>query len=255
MKSKLTQLFFLSMVVSLFITAGTSSQSQQNPEPQKNDSITANYRDSMYNAMKEMQKAQKEMQNQYKKQMEEQSDMNGGQPSMFGVRLDLIFGYTGTNSTYESTNSIGGVQTGAKNGGFAGANITLTLMGFSFTTGLSYSSKGFKTNTGNQFDMNYINLPIMMSFDFKVGKKVIIEPSIGPYIGIGLSNNNSDSLMKNIDIGIIGNLQGTYMFHKHIGALVGFKYEYGGLNNMSSNSAAQIKTKTWALYSGVKFVF
>lgn len=241
------QLFFLIAVMS-FLTAKTYSQ--------QNDSARSR-QDSLARMMEEYKKVQKEYaekQKEYEEQMEDYS-----QPKMFGARLDILFGYTSSNAVYDINTAVNNIQTGTKNGAFIGANVTLSLMGFSFTTGLSYSGKGFKTNTGNTTNMNYFNIPLLLSFNFNVGK-VLIEPSVGPYVGILLSSSSSmggsnDSLFKNIDIGILGSLQGTYMFQKHIGALLGFKYEYGGLNNLSQNTENTFNTKTWTLYSGVKFVF
>lgn len=271
-RSKVSQsldLFFLSIVTVLLIS-GTTLAQNMNQNGNQNDSMHVSRNDSLsqdsINQMvKDMQKNYKEQMKQYEeamkeqkkvqKEYEEQQNSYGQQSGLFGVKLDVILGYTGSNSTYEGTSSFNGVQTNAKNGGFVGANVTLTLMGFQITTGLSYSSKGFKTSSGNAFDMNYINLPLMMSFNFNIGKKVLIEPSFGPYIGFGLSNSKADSSLKKIDIGITGSLQGTYMFQKHLGAVLGFKYEQGGLNNLSGTSSASVKTKTWCMYSGVRVVF
>lgn len=239
---KTLKLFFLLIVMNLSLTVVTLSQ-------QKNDTARVKLQDSVAMIMKQAEKMQKE----YARKMEEQENMNGQQNSLFGVRLDLILGYTSSNANYETNTNAGGVQTNIKNGAFGGANITLNLMGFSFTTGVSYSSKGFKTDNGNDYNMNYFNLPFLLSFNFNIGK-VLIEPSFGPYVGIMLSGNN-DSMYKNIDIGALGSIQGSYMFQKHLGALVGFKYEYGGLNNLSKNSTSDLHTKTWTLYSGLKIVF
>jgi hypothetical protein len=61
--------------------------------------------------------------------------------------------------------------------------------------------------------------------------------------------------VKNFDFGLTGNLQGAYMFQKLLGVLLGFKYEYGGLNNLGNNDAINsIRTSTFFIYSGIKFV-
>jgi hypothetical protein len=61
--------------------------------------------------------------------------------------------------------------------------------------------------------------------------------------------------VKNFDLGLTGNIQGAYMFQKHLGALLGVKYEYGGLNNLGNNEAIKsIKTSTFFIYSGIKFL-
>lgn len=146
--------------------------------------------------------------------------------------------------------------TKTKVGPSIGAILSIDFLGFGFTTGLHYTGKGIKTESG-QFDqnLNYLNIPLLLYFDFDLGK-VLIDGNLGPYFGLLVSQEeNSMIKVKNFDLGLTGNLQGAYLVQKHIGVLLGLKYEYGGLNNLVQNpSINSIKTNTFFVYTGVKFV-
>jgi hypothetical protein len=83
---------------------------------------------------------------------------------------------------------------------------------------------------------------------------LIIDGNVGPYFGLLVSQEeNSLIKVKNFDLGLTGNLQGAYLIQKHVGILLGLKYEYGGLNNLVQNqSINSIKTNTFFVYTGVK---
>ena len=100
----------------------------------------------------------------------------------------------------------------------------------------------------------------MFAFNFDI-KRVRIDLAAGPYIGILLSSDaNSQYTMKNLDLGIVANVQGTYFFNRFLGTLLGVKYEQGGLNNLlqntpgSNNNVTSIKTTNWFIYTGIKFI-
>jgi hypothetical protein len=82
----------------------------------------------------------------------------------------------------------------------------------------------------------------------------------GPYIGILLSQEKSEYYtLSNIDLGIVGTLQGSYFFNRFMGALLGVKYEHGGLNNLISSDVqngyvSSVKSRNWFIYTGMKFV-
>lgn len=146
-------------------------------------------------------------------------------------------------------------STSTKIGPTVGAILSVDLFGFGFTTGFQYSSKGFKTSSGNSFGANYFNLPLLFYFDTQIDK-IIIDGNIGPYFGLLLSSEPSTVYkIKNFDFGLTGNVQGAYMFQKHLGVLLGVKYEYGGLNNLGNNDKVnKITSSTFYIYSGVKFI-
>jgi len=185
---------------------------------------------------------------------EEKSKKSG----IFNLNLDIQLGVSISKTTFNfnttDTNHLSNTST--KVGPAAGLILSVDFLGFGFTTGLQYASKGFKQDNGNSVNMNYFNIPLLLYFDFNISKKVIIDGNIGPYFGLLMSSDESTVYkIKNFDFGLTGNLQGAYMFSNHIGSLLGVKYEYGGLNNLGNNeSIKSIRTSTMFIYTGVKFV-
>jgi hypothetical protein len=145
--------------------------------------------------------------------------------------------------------------TQSKVGPAIGAILSLDFLGFGFTTGFQYSNKGFESTGGTKTNLNYFNIPLLFYFDFNVGEKIRIDGNLGPYFGLLLSDDKDPRYkVKNFDFGLTGNLQGAYMFNKYMGALLGGKYEYGGLNNLGSNeNFKKITTSTITIYTGLKF--
>lgn len=139
-----------------------------------------------------------------------------------------------------------------------GADITLTVLGYGITTGMVYSKKGFQTTNGTNYNFHYFIIPLLLYFNFDVGK-VVIDGNFGPYFGLLLShddftqNNLALYKMKNFDLGLTANIQGAYMFTKVLGILLGYKFEYGGLNNLASNEIInKMTTQTHFIFTGLK---
>lgn len=185
---------------------------------------------------------------------------------IFNLSLDLQLGMTISNTKFNfnanDTSSASAKVSGSssKVGPSIGAFVSINLLGFGFSSGLVYSSKGFQTTSGENFNYHYINIPLLFYFNFDFGK-VIIDGNVGPYFGLLLnqdditSNPSNPYLLKNFDLGLTGNLQGTYMFAKHLGALLGGRFEYGGLNNLVSNQLiSRVSTQTFFIYTGMRFV-
>lgn len=229
---------------------------------QKNDSLYKNtYDTAYYSKMRDsLMKVYSNQNKDYEKMVnKQQSKQRGFGSSFFGLNLDVIFGVGFSNTTFDVNNDTTGLSnTNSKTGPMLGVNVNFNLIGFALSTGFNYSSKGFKTNNSDVFSANYINIPLMFAYNFNV-KRVEVDIAAGPYVGILLSQDTSQYYsMKNIDIGIAGTLQGTYFFNRFLGALLGVKYEHGGLNNLlktgtSNNYVSSIKTRNWFIYSGVKF--
>jgi len=182
--------------------------------------------------------------------------------SLFNLNLDIQLGLGISNTSFDLNKYDSTTQyvkdPSTKLGPSVGAILSVDFLGFGFTSGLQYTSKGFETATNKTTALNYFNIPLLFYFDFRMDK-VIIDGNIGPYFGLLLSQDDDSSVVpfkvKNFDLGLTGNIQGAYMFQKHLGALLGVKYEYGGLNNLGSNEAIKsIKTSTFFIYSGIKFV-
>jgi len=186
-------------------------------------------------------------------------EMRLAKNKIFNLRLDVDLGLniSSTNfnlSKVDSTNqSLNSTQT--RTGPSAGVVLSIDFLGFGFTSGLQYASKGFVVTNGTNFNLNYFNIPLLFYFDFTISK-VIIDGNVGPYLGLLLSQTSSPLYsVKNFDFGLTGNVQCAYMITKHIGPLLGLKYEYGGLNNLGSNeNISSIRTSSFFIYTGVKFV-
>jgi hypothetical protein len=187
------------------------------------------------------------------------------QGGIFNLSLDVQLGLTISNTKFNfnatDTNSSKVTGTSAKPGPSIGAFVSIYFLGFGFSSGLVYSAKGFQTSSGENFNYHYLNIPLLFYFNFDFGK-VIIDGNIGPYFGLLLNQDeitsnptNNPYLLKNFDLGVTGNLQGTYMFAKHLGVLLGGRFEYGGLNNLISNELiSSVSTQTFFIYTGMRFV-
>jgi outer membrane protein with beta-barrel domain len=247
---KLTMLMLLTAMISLPLHA----QNQNDSAKKESYNYYMKMRDSLMKAYTDQNKELEDRMNG------ENENRHGLGSNLFSLKLDVIFGVGFSSTQFDlNTDTSGLSNTESKKGPMVGANVTFGLLGFYLTTGFSYSSRGFKTsNSSNEFSANYFNIPLMFSYNFNI-KKVEIDLSAGPYIGIRLSQDTSSVYQfKNIDIGIAGSLQGSYFFNRFMGAMVGVKYEHGGLNNLlettGQNNISSIKTRNLFIYSGVKFV-
>ncbi len=241
----------------IFMAVCTYSVRSQTDTLHKNYSDTTNYAKMRDSLMKVYTQQNKD----YQKMMEKQeSKKRGLGSSFFGLNLDVIFGIGFSNTDFDVNQDTSGLNnTTSKTGPMLGVNVNFNLIGFSLSTGFNISSKGFTTSNSDVYSANYINIPVMFAFNFDVSK-VQIDLAAGPYVGILLSNDTSQYYsMKNIDLGVVGTLQGSYFFNRFIGTVLGFKYEMGGLNNLlepggEGNNITSIKTQNWFIYTGMKFV-
>ena len=178
--------------------------------------------------------------------------------ALFNIDVDIQLGLGIANTNVElnkiDTNTQSLQSTNTKMGPTIGAIVNVDFLGFGFTSGLQYSSKGFESASGIKTGLNYLNIPLLFYFGFETDK-IRIDGNIGPYFGLLLSQDKTTYFaVKNFDFGFTGNLSGAYMFSKYIGALLGFKYEYGGINNLQSNEfVKKTTTSTFFIYSGLKF--
>ena len=178
--------------------------------------------------------------------------------AFFNLDVDIQFGLGISNTNIDlnkvDSNTQSLQNTDTKTGPSIGAIVNLDFIGFGFTTGFQYSSKGFETVGGTKTAINYINIPLLLYLGYETGK-VRIDGNIGPYFGLLLSQDETTYFaVKNFDLGLTANISGAYMFHKNIGALLGLKYEYGGLNNLLSNEyVSKTTSSTFFIYTGLKF--
>lgn len=227
------------------------------------DSLRKNYADTTdYAKMRDsLMKVYTQQSKDYQKMMKKQkSKKKGLGSSFFGVNLDVIFGVGISNTQFDVNGDTTGLSNAnSKTGPMLGVNVNLNLLGFAFSTGFNYSSKGFASGSSSQVNANYLNIPLMFAFNLDVGK-VEMDIAAGPYIGILMSQEKSEYYtLSNIDIGIVGTLQGAYFFNRFMGALLGVRYEHGGLNNMimqdnENSNVSSVKARNWFIYTGMKFV-
>lgn len=247
-------------ILILISIAGTAFAQMGNDSLYKstNDSTYRSQMDSLMNIYSSQQKKQ---QAEYEKMMnKQQSKQKGLGSSFFGLNLDVILGMGFSNTQFDVNGDTTGLSNSvAKSGPMIGVNVNVNLVGFAFSTGLNYSSKGFSTGSGENVNANYLNIPLMFSLGFEIGK-VEMDVAAGPYLGILLSQEKSQYYeLKNLDLGIAGKVQGSYFFNRFVGALLGVKYEHGGLNDMLNsnglnNYVSSVKSRNWFIYSGIKFV-
>jgi hypothetical protein len=182
---------------------------------------------------------------------------------LFSLNIDIKLGLGISKSNFDLKNDTATQQlnsTGTVTGPSVGADVTINLLGFGFTTGILYSKKGFQTTNGTNYNFHYFVIPLLFYFNFDFGK-VLIDGNLGPYFGLLLSqdaftqNNIEVYKMKNFDLGLTANIQGTYMFTKILGVSLGYKFEYGGLNNLASNdNVNKLTTQTHFIYTGLKIM-
>lgn len=228
----------------------------------KNDSLFRSGLDSSHVKMRDSLKNvySKQYAAMNKKKKEQEDTRRGLGSSFFGLNLDLIFGVGFSNTEFDINGDTTGLSNAEyKTGPVLGLNITFNLMGLSLGTGFNYSSKGFQSGSSTPYNANYLNIPLLFAFSFNISK-VEIGIAAGPYVGILLSQEkNRYYELNNIDLGLTGSLQGTYFFNRFMGALLGVKYEHGGLNNLlkdsgMNNYVSSVKARNWFVFSGIKFV-
>lgn len=172
----------------------------------------------------------------------------------FGLGISKTnFDLNRTNDTLQPLNATNTVP-----GPSIGADVTFTFLGFGFTTGMMYSKKGFQTTGGSNYNFHYFIIPLLFYFNYEIGR-VVIDGNFGPYFGLLLSNDEFTQgnvpvyKMKNFDLGLTANIEGAYMFTKVLGVLLGYKFEYGGLNNLASNEIInRMTTQTHFIFTGLK---
>jgi hypothetical protein len=225
---------------------------------QKNDSTDINYYNKMRDSLKN--EYMKQYRETNKKMKEQEENKRGLGSSFFSLHLDIIFGVGFSNTEFDINNDTTGLSNAeSKTGPVLGLNIGFNLMGIALGTGFNYSSKGFQSGSSTPYNANYLNIPLLFAFNFNISK-VEIDLAAGPYVGILLSEDKNEYYaLKNIDLGLTGSVQGTYFFNRFMGALLGVKYEHGGLNglleeNGMNDYVSSVKTRNWFVYSGIKFI-
>lgn len=191
--------------------------------------------------------------------------------SLLGLSVDFEVGYGTTNANVDATSTQGttkDVETNSKGGFLFGAILNLNLFDlFNFTTGLDFTKKNFGVTIPSvdslaadslvqDFENNYLNIPLNINFSTMVSDDVGISFSGGPYLGFLLNAENAVSGFKDFDFGLNGILTGRYYLNPFVSILLGTKGQYGGLNNLiSTSSVKKMHTFNWGAFTGLSVGF
>ena len=109
----------------------------------------------------------------------------------FGLRLGMNASHVSSDSPVLDGN---GVKTGLNLGFVAGTQLTYRAPIF-LESGLYYSQKGGKSGSGQDkftYDLNYLEVPLLLKYSAYVAPATAVEPFIGGYLGVGVSGKVKD---------------------------------------------------------------
>ena len=108
----------------------------------------------------------------------------------------------GMNASHVSSESYlldgSGVKSGLNIGIAAGTQLTYRAPVF-FETGLYYSQKGGKSGSGSEkftYDLNYLEVPLLIKYKHFVGNQTTIQPFMGGYLAVATDGNIKDYGMR-----------------------------------------------------------
>ena len=105
-----------------------------------------------------------------------------------GLRLGLNASHVGSDNPMLDGS---GVKSGLNLGVVAGTQLTYRAPLF-LETGLYYSQKGGKSGSGADkftYDLNYLELPLIIKYKHFVGNQTSIQPYAGDYLAVGTDGN------------------------------------------------------------------
>lgn len=103
----------------------------------------------------------------------------------FGVRAGLNMATTAFDDKYSGTGSVSKFHLGVT------MDVRLTDV-FYFSTGLLYSAKGYKYDDdtiSEEGSATFVDIPLLASFRLPLGSSVALQPSVGPYIAMGIGGD------------------------------------------------------------------
>ncbi|HMS66068.1 MAG TPA: outer membrane beta-barrel protein [Ignavibacteria bacterium] len=202
----------------------------------------------------------------YKRAMK---DHNATQ-SILGASVDFQIGYGATNPNINEQSGAENVSTQSKGGFTFGALLNLSLFdAFKITTGLDFTKKNFEvglpydvpsSGTGDSviksLNNSYINIPLNLNVGGMISESVGLSFSGGPYFGFLLNDNPDISGYKSFDLGLNGILTANYLLNSFTSIILGTDVQYGGLNNLLSNSNIEsAHTLNWTAFTGLRIGF
>jgi hypothetical protein len=201
-------------------------------------------------------------------------DRKSGKLIDFYMDLQLGYGVTGASVTKNSTSrATGDYDTRSKGGMVLGALVFFNLFDkMSLSSGLSLTNKKFEmippaptgtTGTNNPvsnvLSNNFLNIPLNINVPLDFGDWGITFNG-GPYLGINTSkndpNNSPGVQTKNFDFGLNGTISGNYKIAPLLSVILGYRFEYGGLNNLgSSEFVDKFTTHSSNFFTGLRVGF
>ena len=119
------------------------------------------------------------------------SDFMLGENTYFGLRFGLSASSVHSDDQYLNGS---GVQSGYNIGGVVGFQLSYFAPVF-FETGLSYIEKGGKGSFGGNkftYDLNYLEVPLVLKYRHVVAPTTAIEPFLGGYLSCGVGGQIRD---------------------------------------------------------------
>lgn len=119
------------------------------------------------------------------------SDFMLGENTYFGLRFGLSASSVHSDDQYLNGS---GVQSGYIIGGVVGFQLSYFAPVF-FETGLSYIEKGGKGSFGGNkftYDLNYLEVPLVLKYRHVVAPTTAIEPFLGGYLSCGVGGQIRD---------------------------------------------------------------
>ena len=176
--------------------------------------------------------------------------------------VGLRVGLNASHVSSESPDLNGtGVKTGLNIGVAAGTQLTYRAPIF-FETGLYYSQKGGKSGSGSNkftYDMNYLEVPLLIKYKHFVGNQTSIQPYAGGYLAVGtdgeIKNYGTRTAFSSFENGYFNRFDGGLK----IGCGVGFNMLYLdasydiGLANIGQDSFDDTHNGCFTINVGVYF--
>lgn len=176
----------------------------------------------------------------------------------FGLRLGMNASHVSSDSPVLDGN---GVKTGLNLGFAAGTQLTYRAPIF-LESGLYYSQKGGKSGSGQDkftYDLNYLEVPLLIKYKHFVGNQTSIQPYAGGYLAIGtdgsIKNYGSRTAFSSYDDGYFNRFDGGLK----LGCGVGFNMLYVdasydiGLSNIGQDDFNDTHNGCFTINIGVNF--
>lgn len=176
----------------------------------------------------------------------------------FGLRVGLNASHVGSDSPILDA---GGTKTGLNVGFAAGTQLTYRAPLF-LESGLYYSQKGGENFSGPEkfsYDLNYLEVPLLIKYKHFVGNQTSIQPYAGAYLAVGtdgnIKNYGSRTAFSSFEDGYFKRFDGGLK----LGCGVGFNMLYldacydFGLANIGQDSFDNAHNGCFTVNIGVNF--